>query len=232
MIQEILISNIKIWIKKNNKHSKRLIVFIPGVFSDVQKDYFLSLLEIKTGFDVLIYNLYSQVNIGNINKSVNDFVLDLENILNNFKKEYKEIFIIAYSFGSEVVLRANTLSIVKAVALWSPSFAYPQNITETLQSHQNNKKVLVYNKTLIGKKLTKDLDKMDTIKLIPHICFPVHVYLSCDDYGEKSWANQEIFKLIPSAKKNIARLSYKHTYTKKQAGHLYRKTCDWFDKNF
>lgn len=231
MIREILISNIKIWINKN-KHPKGLIILIPGIFSDVQKDCFLSVLKTKTNFDILVYNVYSQANVDNLNKCVNDFVLDFESILNNFKKEYKEIFIIAYSFGSEVLLRANILSRVKKVALWSPSFAYPQNITESLQTHQKNKKILVYGKILISKKIAKELDRMDTVKLIPRIRFPVHFYLSDNDRGEKSWANQEIFKLIPSAKKNITRLPYKHTYTKKQIISLYGKTCEWFNENF
>jgi acyl carrier protein len=228
MKRKIKFLNIEGWINKI-KDSKGLIIFVPGIFTDIKSSVFCDILNIKTDFDVFTYDVYIKANKRNLNIGIKDFVSDFSKILNNFKGSYKNIYIISYSFGSEVVLRKNLPKYVKKIAFWSPSFFYPQNFSGELKEYPKNKDILINKDITISKKLAKELDSLDTIKLISSITKPICVYSSIEERGEKTWSNKKIFDFISSEKKHI-NIPYKHNYTKKQVRDLYLSTTSEFLK--
>ena len=132
MKRKIKFLNIEGWINKI-KDSKGLIIFVPGIFTDIKSSVFYDILNIKTDFDVFTYDVYIKANKRNLNIGIKDFVSDFSKILNNFKGSYKNIYIISYSFVSEIVLRKKLQKYVKKIAFWSPSFFYPQNFSGKLK---------------------------------------------------------------------------------------------------
>lgn len=230
-MNKIIISKTKCWIKKvKNPHG--VIILIPGILTSIESSGFLSLLKIKSEFDIITYDVYAEANNYNLNKGIDDFVSDFKNIFNKLEKSYgyKNFYIISYSSGSEIVLRANISSEkIRAIALWSPSFFYHQNVTATLQPYQKKDNILDHEGTLISRKLAKEFDSFDTKKLISSIHLPIHIYSSIDEHGKKSWVNPEIFKLIQSTIKIHTSLPYRHIYTQKQIISLYYETCKWFN---
>ena len=217
------------WVKKTNRPIG-LIVFIPGLFDNLKSSVFQEIFDIEVNFDIFACNLYPGVNLEKPNESMMDLIKDFNSILKKASNIYDKIFVISYSFSSEVLLRLPLPFQVKAVALWSPSFFYPQNITSTLSNYKGNKNILKHGDNLIGERLAKELDSFDTMSKITNLNKPLQIYTSLDEQGEKSWANPEIFKLIPSKDKTHINIDFKHQYTEKQVEELFLKTCLWFSK--
>ena len=229
MPREISIFRINGW-SKNINNPKGLIIFNPGLFDDIKKSSFWTIFNSPVEFDIFSYNIYTIANPKNINKSLTNFVDDLNTIVKEFCKTYKNIFIISYSFSSEIVLRSTFPFEVKALALWSPSFFYPQNITCTLAPLDHNKDILTLGSNIISKKIAKELDSLDTITVISRLNKPVQIYTAIGEDGEKSWSNPEVFKLIGSKEKIQIKLPFQHQYQEKEIEDLFLKTCEWFNK--
>jgi len=215
------------WIKKADKPIG-LIVFIPGLFDNLKLSVFQEIFNIGVDFDIFACNLYPGVNLEKPNEGIVDFVRDFNSVFEEASKIYDKIFVISYSFSSEVLLRLSLPIQVKALALWSPSFFYPQNIVSTLSDYENNKDVLKHGNNLIGRRLAKELDSLDTMSQVTNLSKPVQIYTSLDERGEKSLANPDIFKLIPAKEKTHINLAFRHQYTRKQVKELFLETCLWF----
>lgn len=219
-------------ISKKTTKPRGIIIFIPGIFTDFKKSNFKEMLRIKSDFDFLTYNIYTNANKNNIHKGIKDLVEDFSTLIKEVSQKYKNIFVISYSFGSEIVLRSKEIKKIRAMAFWSPSFAYPQNVTSTLKTKKmiGKDKVLIHKNNLISEKLAKELDKLNTEKLLNNINRPLHIFISTKEKSGREWFQAKILKKIPIQQKSISKMPYKHNHNSKEVVNLYKLTTNWFSK--
>ena len=108
-----------------DKKSDRLIIFVHGL-SDNQhhRIIFNASKFFKTrGFHTFRFSLYSENNNARILEecSIGTFVEDINSVIDYFKDDYKELYIVCHSLGF-VVLDCD-LSAIKSIALWDPSLS-------------------------------------------------------------------------------------------------------------
>ena len=102
----------------------KIIIFVHWLFwnqNDIQyinaTKYFYG-----EGFDTFIFDLYSDnKNARKLNEcSISTNSIDLQNVINYFKLQYKDLYIIAHSLGGLAVINTDT-SIISKIILWEPS---------------------------------------------------------------------------------------------------------------
>lgn len=233
-MKEDMYSKMGIFIKKSVA-SKSLIIFIPGLFSRIENlpFSFLQFSSTPNEFDMFVCRGYDGTDKRTVMKTLSSIIRDLSATIKFFSRKYKNIFIITHSFGSNTVLFMKLPLNVRGIAFWSPSFFYPQKVTETLPPLEGTTNLLIVDKEkeiYINKKLSKELDNLDTKKMLSSLDKnrPIHVYCSSDDQGKRSWCDNDIVEIMPSNQKYLTQTPYQHNYSDKEMQEIYSLTTSWF----
>lgn len=215
--------------KDNN--SKDIIVIVQGILTSSEGSVFLEVFNFEKMKDVLIYNPYDGKETSNLKKDIKDIVTDFSKTLEGLYSKYQNVFIVAHSSGSVLVMMSKFPEKVRAISFWSPSLFYPQDFSRTLLVKKDESDILILDRnTFVSKKLAKDLDALDTLKLISNIKKPIRIYDTNDENGEQSWFKNININKIPSKIKEYVSVSYEHNYTKEECLELYKETNVWFNK--
>lgn len=206
------INNLDVLVKESKPQKEDLIIFVTGLMMNFELSVFFKTFEQENKYDFVTYDIYDGVTQKMLKKTLKDLDEDFELVLEHFSSKYKNIHIITYSFGSQVVLRAKLNKKVRSLTFWSPSFCVPQIFSSKLEEHRGfynfaNKK--------INKIFAKELDNLDTKKAITKKIINMCTFYVGTENKLDPWSKLGV---------NIIKIPFKHSYSKNDVIKLYNMT--------
>ncbi len=176
-------------IEKPKRSTDKLVIFVHGLLSNQNHPAFLKASPYfkKENYAVLKFDFYSQKESARSfsNTTMREQADDLENIINYYKKNFKDISVVAHSLGGIVSLLTKTDNI-KKIILWEPSIE-PKNVFSSSKKIDDNHYLFCENK--IQKKVIDELSTIPSLaKLIKNNKKPISI-ITAKNFGDKHGLN-------------------------------------------
>jgi len=185
----------------------------------------------ESGFDTYRFDLYSWEDKGRKLKdcSLKTHASDVDAVVDNFKDEYSQIFLVGQSLGGPAILWSSQNG-VRSIVLWDPSYKLAEGF---LSSVVLNKELNLYVTDfgadyLLSVEMVEDIKRLDE-RLLREFKKPTKIICAGDGILYKDW------------EKDLDKIDVEHEMvTIGGAGHcfdeegveneLFKETLEWLDK--
>lgn len=206
-------------IEKPQKHTNELVIFVHGLLSNQNHPTFLKASPYfrKENYAVLKFDFYSQEKKARSfsNTTVREQVNDLENIISHYEMSFKNISIVAHSFGSVISLMTKS-SHIKNIILWEPPIE-PEDVFSSSKKTDDGGYLFCENK--IQKKVLDGIHSIPSLsELVKANKKPIGI-ITAKNFGDKHGLNLYF--------KNLKKNEYKKGfYVIKNTDHNFSKNTN------
>jgi esterase/lipase len=218
-------------ILNSGKIYKKLIIFVHGLTGHKNEHQFYNAAKFfpKNGFATFRFDLYSGEKRGRALSecTIETHSLDLNTVINHFKDDYNQIYLVGHSLGGPAILLAKT-DLVDSIVLWDPSFNILEGLSNKLKFDSRiNKYILKWGtEYLLSKEMVESWKKLGD-ELLNYFQKPTKIICAGQGILHKSW------------KKKLQSITADHEFCIIQnAGHcfdeketesdLFAETLKWF----
>ncbi len=202
-------------INKPKKDTDKLIIFVHGLLSSQNHPAFIKATNYlkKENYAVLRFDFYSRKEKSRLfsNTTLQEQANDLEKIINNYAKKFKQIHLIAHSLGGIISLLAKTDG-VKNIILWEPSIEAKDVFSDLKEKDENH---YIFCKNIVEKKVIDNINSIPSLKkLIKKKNEPIKIFVA-KNFGDKHGLNLYFKNISENNKKFYIIKGADHNFNKK-----------------
>lgn len=215
------------------QETDKLIIFVHGLTGHKNEHQFYNAARFfpNHGFATFRFDLYSGEKQGRRleNCTIQTHTKDLEQVVEYFQKEYKNIYLVGHSLGGPTILFSNQ-KYVKSIVLWDPSLKNDM-IDPNIYEYNSllNKYIIHWGaSSLMSTEMAEEWKTMDS-KIVERFILPTKIVCAENGILHKDW------------EKIMSKIKIKNDFVViKNAGHcfdeegvekeLFKETLEWLKR--
>lgn len=218
-----------------NGDSDKLIIFVHGLVGHRNEHQFYNAAKFfpKNSYATFRFNLYSyEEKARNLSEcGITTHVADVTTVLNNFRKDYKKIYLVGHSLGGPSIMLSNN-ELSDGIVLWDPTIDLSEIFNRPEFSHEAQSDQYIVNwgvKHIISKKMIQE-QTITTEKIISGLKKPVRIIFAGDGILKPMWEKPQ--KLIKVKYDIVEIAGAGHCFDEEGTEEeLFQATLEWIEKH-